>query len=577
MHHDKSRMHLRHARLIPALLLATALTGALSACADLTPKPSAAPTQHQTLLSINDFHGNIQAHDPTPGMLRLPDSTGALQPAQPAGGIAYLATALKELQAAHPGAVVVAAGDLIGASPQASALLGDEPSLAAMDKLDLIASALGNHELDGGVAELQRKVAGRCPADGCKLPGYKGIHFPYLAANLVDADTGKPVFETHVMRTMNGLKVAFVGVVTRDTPSISLPANMRGLRFLDEADALNALVPQLRAQGAQVLIAVMHEGAEWHGAANDPSYACPGLGGRGVDIAHRLSRDYALIISGHTHMAYTCKVDGRLLVQAGSYGAWVTETTLTVNGQGQVLDATAVNHPVLQSRYQPAPEFVELEARAEALTAAVRLRPIATLAHGLRRIPQDPMGDAPLGNLIADAEVAYARAHDTIKAGPVIGLMNQGGIRADMPDRQGRPVTYSDLAAIQPFHNDLVALTVSGAQLRELLSHQLPRGPGASRMAQSSSNLRYTWTRAADGSTSLVDVRIDGQPLDDARDYRLAVNNFMADGGDGLTVLRQGRDRVQLGVDLDALVEFLSQHPEAAEQVEPGRIKRVDR
>ncbi len=563
------------------VLLAVLTAAALAACTQITPNPPAAasaPATHTlTVLSINDFHGNIQTQDPTPAMLRLPDGAGGLKPAEAAGGVAYLASALNELRAAHPGAVVVAAGDLVGASPPTSALLGDEPSLAAMDKLGLVASALGNHELDGGLAELKRKIAGVCPDKGCPMPGYAGIHFPYLAANLVDADTGKPLLPSHVIRTMDGLKVAFVGVVTRDTPSISLPVNMRGLRFIDEAEALNALVPKLRAEGAQVLVAVMHEGAEWRGPANDPSYACPDLAGRGVDIAHRLSRDYAMIVSGHTHTAYTCKVDGRLLVQAGSFGGWITETTLTLDGQGHLLDAQAVNHPVLQSRYQPVPEFAALEAQAQALTAPIRLRPIAVLAHGLQRNPKDPIGDAGLGNFIADGMVGYALAHDAKQSVPVIGLMNQGGIRTDLADNGGRAVTFSQLAAIEPFHNDLVALTLSGSQLRELLNHQLPRGKSQPRLLQTSAGLRYQWARDADGGARLLDVQVDGQPLDDARDYRLVVNGFMADGGEGLSVLRQGRDRTVLGVDLDALLEWVALHPEAVDQVEPGRIRRVER
>ncbi|MDY0746850.1 bifunctional metallophosphatase/5'-nucleotidase [Paucibacter sp. R3-3] len=554
--------------------LALAASVWLAGCAT-APAPTAAP-RTLTLLSINDFHGFIQSRAPVPAMLRLPEADGSLGKPAPAGGIPYLAAALDSLRAEHPGALVVAAGDLIGASPQNSALLADEPSLVAFDKLGIVASALGNHELDGGLPALQDKLAGRCPAGGCPLPGYAGVHFPYLAANLVETATGKHPFRSYVIREVDGLKLAFVGVVTKNTPSVSLPRNMEGLRFSDEAETLNALVPELRAKGAQVLVAVMHEGAEWRGPANDPTYACTGLGGRGVDIAHRLSPEYAMIVSGHSHMAYTCKVDGRLLVQAGSFGAWITQTTLKVDGQGHVLDAQAVNVPVLQSRYTPAPAFAALEAEAEKLTEPVRLRPIATVAHGLRRTPADPLGDAGLGNLIADSQAAYARAHDTAQTGPIVALMNLGGIRTDLEATPARPVNLSELTAIQPFHNDLVALTLSGAQLRELLTSQLPRGTAAPRLLQPSSGLRYTWARAADGSARLVEVKIDGQPLDDARNYRVVANGFMADGGEGLTVMRQGRDRTVLGVDLDAMLEYLAAHPEAVDQVEPGRIRRVE-
>jgi 5'-nucleotidase len=559
--------------LLPSRTFRPAVTGlaacvmafALAACAGTAPAP-----RELTIFSINDFHGNIQPKSPTPLMPRLPDAqTGELK-AQPAGGVAYLAAALAQLRAGRPDSVLVAGGDLIGASPQLSSMLKDEPTLAAMTDLGLTATALGNHELDAGLQELLRKTRGECPADGCVWPGFKGIGFPYLAANLLDAETGKPLLPTHIIKEVTGFKVAFVGAITRDTPSVVIPRAIRGMRFADEADTLNALLPQLRAEGAQVLVALMHEGAIYRDGANDPSYACPGLQGRGIDIAKRLDPAYAIIISGHTHNAYTCKIDGRLFVQAGSYGGWITESRLTLDAQGRVLGAEAVNHPVLQSTYAPNPAFVALVQRAAELTAAARNKPVATLSQGAQRVPQAPHGDSPLGNLVADAQLAYAK-----KRGPAdIALMNPGGIRADLVVEPGRPVTMSDLFAIQPFANELVVMTISGAQLRELLQRQLPKGDAAPRLLQVSGSLRYQWSQLPDGQPRLDDIRVDGQPLDASRDYRLVVNNFMAEGGDGQSALRQGRDRVSLGIDLDALAELLAENPAAVQQIEPGRIVR---
>ena len=534
--------------------------------------PPTQPTPHArelTIFSINDFHGNIQPKLPTPLMPRLPDAvTGEAKP-QAAGGVAYLAAALDKLREGRPDTVLVAAGDLIGASPQMSSLLSDEPTLAAMGDLGLVATALGNHELDAGMPELLRKVRGECPASGCAWPDFKGPTFPYLAANLYDARTGKTLLPTHIIKDLAGYKVAFVGAITRDTPSVTVPKAIAGLRFGDEADALNALLPQLRAEGAQVLVAVMHEGAIYNGGANDASYTCPGLSGRGVDIANRLDPAYALIISGHTHIAYTCKVNGRLLVQAGSYGGWVTESRLTLDVQGKVLAASAVNHPVLQSVYTPNPAFVALVQRAAALTDAVRNKPVALLTEGAQRSAKAPFGDSTLGNLVADSHLAFARK----RGGADIALMNSGGIRADLTVEPGRPVTMSDLFAIQPFGNELIALTINGAQLRELLIRQLPKGDAQPRFLQVSSSLRFQWSQA-DGVSALGPVWVDGQPLDAKRDYRLVVNNFMADGGDGASVLRQGRDRLSIGVDIDAFVEWLRDNPTALAQAKPGRIER---
>ncbi|MBT9492854.1 MAG: bifunctional metallophosphatase/5'-nucleotidase [Paucibacter sp.] len=548
------------------------LASLLAACAAPPPAQTGpvAATRELSIFSINDFHGHIQPKSPTPLMPRLPDAqTGEIKP-QAAGGVAYLASAVNKLRAGAKHSVFVAAGDLIGASPQLSSLLKDEPSLAALGELDLVASALGNHELDAGLIELKRKAKGECAEAGCAWPGFKGGGFPYLAANMLDAQTGKPVFPTHIIKEVAGLKIAFVGAVTRDTPMVVLPKAIAGLRFVDEADTLNALLPQLRAEGAQVLVAVMHEGATHQGSANDASYQCPGLQGRGVDIARRLDPAYAIIISGHTHQAYTCKINGRLLVQAGSYGGWVTESRLTLDAGGKLLDAQAVNHPVLQSVYTPNPAFVALVQRAAELTAAVRNKPVAELKQGAQRAAQAPFGDSPLGNLVADSQLAYAK-----KRGPAdLALMNPGGIRADLTVEPGRPVTMSDLFAIQPFANELVVMTISGAQLRELLQRQLPKGDAPPRMLQVSNTLRYQWRMGADGVAQLGEVRVAGQPLEAHKNYRLVVNNFMADGGDGQSVLRQGTERVSIGVDIDAMVELLSENPAAASQVAPGRIRR---
>ena len=554
-------MHLR--------LLAAALASALLAgCATQPP----AKTAELTLLSINDFHGNIQAARPTPLMPRLPDPvTGEVKP-QPAGGAAHLATALAKLKARDPNALVVAGGDLIGASPLISSLLRDEPTLAALSQLGIAASALGNHELDAGLPELLRKARGECGPTECLWPGFKGPGFPYLGANVLDARTGQPLLPTHVIRQAGSLKVGIAGVATRDTPKVIVARAIEGIRFGDEADTLNALVPTLKAEGAQVLVAVMHEGGVQgrESSANDPTYACPTLTGRVHDIAKRLDPAYAVIIGGHTHQAYTCKIDGRLVVQAGSYGGWITETRLKLDGSGRVTDAQATNHPVLQSAYAPNPALAALVAQAAALTEAARTKPVATLTQGATRTAREPNGDSALGNLIADSQLAFAR-----KLGPAdIAFMNSGGIRADLVIEPGKPTTMGDLLAIQPFGNELTALTLTGQQLWDILQRQLPKAGAAPRLLQPSSTLRYRWRTGADGTAQLGEILVDGQPLNRTRDYRIVVNSFLAEGGDDQAGFRHGRDRAVLGTDIDALVDMLRAEPQAAQKATPGRIVR---
>ena len=531
---------------------------------------SSPKTTDISIFSINDFHGHIQEKLPTPLMPRLPDpKTGEIKP-QAAGGAAYLATVLNGLRAQRPNHAFVAAGDLIGATPQMSSLLADEPTLTALSEMGLLASSLGNHDLDAGLTELLRKTRGECAPKGCVWPEFKGSQFPYLAVNMLDAETGKTILPTHLIKDIGGIKVAFVGAVTRDTPMVIVAKSIKGLRFTDEADAFNALIPKLRAEGAQLLVAMMHEGSVHEGAANDPTYACPGLRGRGNDIAQRLDPAYGIIISGHTHNAYTCKINGRLLVQAGSFGGWVTESRLTVSASGQVLAAEAINHPVLQSVHAPNPAFTALVKRAAELTNAVRMQPVAQLDRGAQRATSGNYGDATLGNLIADAQLAYAK-----KRVPAdIAMINAGGIRADLVVEPNRPTTLSDLFAIQPFGNELIAMTLTGAQLRQLVERQLPRTLAPRRFAQVSSGFRFHWSQAPDGKSTLGGITFEGAPLDDAREYRVVVNNFMAEGGDDLSVFRQGKDRANLGVDIDALVEYLRDTPGAMGQIAPGRIEK---
>lgn len=537
------------------------------------PPPSAASpsTIELSIFSINDFHGHIQPKLPTPLSPRLPDpKTGEIKP-QAAGGVAYLATVLNGLRSQRKNQVFVAAGDLMGASPQMSSLLKDEPTLTALGELGLLATSLGNHDLDQGVPELLRKTRGECPTGACAWPEFKGPGFPYLAANMFEIESGKRVLPSHIIKEVGGLKIAFVGAVTRDTPKVVIPKSIVGMRFADEADTLNALIPELRAQGAQVLVAIMHEGAMYDGAANDSSYACPGLQGRGIDVAKRLDPAYAIIISGHTHQAYTCKIDGRLMVQAGSFGGWLTESKLTFDTTGKLLDAQSVNHPVLQGEFAPNPAFVALVQRAAALTTAARNKPVAMLARGATRMASPPFGDSTLGNLVADSHLAFAK-----KRGPVdIGMTNSGGIRADLTVIPGQTVTLSDLFAIQPFTNELIALTITGTQLQELIRRQLhSRRAGGPATLQVSNNLRYQWHQA-DGEEPVLDiVTVDGKPLDTARDYRIVVNTFMAEGGNDLNVLKQGRNREVVGMDIDAFEEWLHDNPKAVDQIEPGRIVR---
>jgi 5'-nucleotidase len=502
-----------------------------------------------SIFSINDFHGHLEAS-------KEPPQTG---------GVAYLSSVLNDLRSQRAHSVLVGGGDLIGASPAISALLHDEPTLAAMEHLGMVATALGNHDLDAGFAELQRKLA--------------TLRFPYLAANMFDAATGKRLLPSHTLQKIGGVRVAFVGAVTKDVPKVTVAKSIKGLRFTDEAEALNALVPELRASGAQVLIAIVHDGAYFEGdqrLPNDSTYACPGLKGRAVEIAKRIDPAYAVVISAHTHQAYTCKINGRLLVQGGSSGHWITESRLVLEVQNDnvhITESHAVNHPVRHAGRTPDPVLAALVEKTAIQTAAQRNQPIISITRSITRAIREGFGDSELGNLIADAQLAYAQKRNAEETPIDIAFTNAGGIRADFIAKpqptattsntatNSTTITQSDVFTIQPFNNDLIALTLTGAELQQVIERQPARRQGGS-LLQVSHTLRI----AGDAIT------VHGKPLELERDYRIVVNQFMADGGNDLSTFKKGRDRQIIGNDLEALEEYLRDNPKALQGIERGRI-----
>jgi 5'-nucleotidase len=535
-----------------------------------------------TLFGLNDFHGHLQAAGPVPYVLQQPNPADASQRVSvPHGGYAHVRTALETLRAQVGPSLTVGVGDLIGASPLNSSLLKDEPTLQALSELGMTVSVVGNHEFDAGKGELLRKIRGECPAAGCAFPGFAGARFDYVAANVIDHASGKPWLKPYVIRELQGLKVAFIGAVTRETPGIVMASGIQGLRFVDEAESINAQIAPARAEGAQVIVALVHEGgivrAQAPGVFGDASYACPGLEGEIVDISRRLDPAVAVVFSAHTHQPYTCKRDGRLLVQGQSYGALITQVTLQVDGRtGAVREASAVNHPVVQSAYAPSPAAQALLGQVEALTGPVKNAVVATIPQAMTRRGASPAGETPLGAMIAEAQLAFAR-----QSGPAdVAFMNNGGVRADLPAlASGSPVqvTLGDAFATQPFGNPLLVYTLKGAQILELLRQQWAGAePGNPRILQSA-GLSYRWDARAPLAERLSEVRVGGAPLDETKDYRVVSSAFLADGGDRYSVLAQGRDRQTLGLDVDALVSHLKQSGASLRSRVPGRVLRLDR
>lgn len=548
--------------------LLTFLTAALlAACA--APPRDGAPLQVK-VLAINDFHGNLK---PPASGLRIRDPDDRAKTIDiPAGGAEHLATAVRELRAKNPNHIFVAAGDLVGASPFLSALFHDEPTIEALGLMGLEASAVGNHEFDRGSVELLRQQNGGChPEDGCRGPKpFTGARYQYLAASTVDIATGRTLLPAYHVKKFEGVPVAFIGLTLKDTPTIVVPSGVAGLEFRDEAATVNALVPQLRAQGIEAIVVLIHEGGMPSGDYDE----CPGISGAIVGIVERLDPAVDLVVSGHTHRAYNCRIAGRLVTSADKYGTIVTEIDLTLDRKtGDVVQTRAGNVIVRPERFAKDAAQTALIASYEQHAAPLAQRVVGRLAAALSR-DENPAGEMPLGRVIADAQLAATRAGPD--GGAVIALTNPGGIRAPLVARPDGTVTYEQIFTVQPFSNSLVTLTLTGAQLRAALEQQWAGQP-KDRVMQVSRGFSYAWDARKPPGQRVVEgsLALDGRPIAPTDRLRVTVNNYMADGGDNFTLFRDGTERRTGITDVDALEQFVQATPLLAVDALP-RIRRVD-
>ena len=561
-------MRLRLNTSLNAIFLAAVLAG----CASV-PTPPAAPVSKAPVsvkvLAINDFHGNLK---PPLGGIRIKD------PANPgksinvdAGGAEYLATAVAQMRAKNPNHIFVAAGDLIGASPLLSALFHDEPTVEAMSLMGLEASSVGNHEFDKGLDELLRMQKGGChPTDGCKGPQtFKGASYQYLAASTVEVATGKTVFPPYHVKTFQGIPVAFIGLTLQATPSMVVPAGVAGLKFGNEADTINALVPGLRAQGIEAIVVLIHEGGTPVGDYNE----CPGISGPIVEVVKRLDRAVDLIVTGHTHRAYNCRIDGRLVTSGDKYGTIVTEIDLVLDPTTRdVVSASANNVIVRNDTFAKNPPQTALIAQYEQRAGDLARRVVGRITAALPR-DGSPAGESVLGQVVADAQLAATQS-----AGAQIAFMNPGGIRAALGLAADGQVRYEDVFSVQPFYNSLITMTVSGAQVLQLLEQQWRGqgdGPISGRVMQVSSGFSYSWDSQAPVGQRIVpgSVKLNGVAINPAANYRVTVNAFMASGGDNYLALKDGTERATGMPDVDALEVYIKNHPGLA----PGALPRIQR
>ena len=538
---------------------------ALGACATGPAAVSDAPVQ-VNLLAINDFHGNLDP--PGGGVFVIDRSAPNARTSVPGGGAPRLATAVKQLSV-RPNTVMVAAGDLIGASPLLSSLFHDEPTIEALSDMGLAITSVGNHEFDEGWQELRRMQEGGChPVDGCKGPKpFEGAKFEYLAASTF-MDDGKTLFPPYTIREFDGVKVGFIGLTLEGTPDVITPAARAGISFKDEAETVNALVPELRAKGVEAIVVLLHEGGFTVNAQDD----CRGLNGTITEIVPKFDKAVDVVVTGHTNGIYICTVDGRLVTSAGAYGTRLTDITMMIDRKsGDVIGAKARDVMIAESAFSEDPAQVALISAYRTKADPLMKRPVGMVTNDIGR-GRTQTGETALGDIIADSMLETARK----QGGKVdIAFMNPGGIRADLLKRETGDLTFSDIFSVQPFGNELVAITLTGADIETVLKQQYQ--PSGNNILQVSQGFEFAWKQAAGGPIEIIpgSVKLNGQPVVATQSYRVVTNNFLVGGGDGFVGFKVGTNRVTVGGDLEALEAYVKAHSPLTGEVK-GRIKKVD-
>jgi 5'-nucleotidase len=555
-----------------ALALGLSITAAAGpAAGNPTPgRVTKAKTTKIQILGLNDFHGALEP----------PAGSGGRIGTTNAGGVEYLATHVDQLRATNPNTIFVSAGDLIGATPLTSALFHDEPSIEAFNLMGLDYNGVGNHEFDEGVDELLRMQNGGChPVDGCQDgDGFAGADFDFLAANVAYKDSGETIFPPYAIHEFDGVNIAVIGMTLEGTPDIVTPAGISHVDFFDEADSVNALVPVLKAQGIETFVVLLHEG----GSVSDPITettinSCNNPTGALPPIVDRMDDDIDVVVTGHTNWAVNCIIDGKIVTGAAHQGRLVTDIDLTVSRATKDVVAHTVNNVIVTRTVPKAPALTTLVNKYVGLSAPLANRVIGSVTSTISR-SANASGESALGDVIADAQLNATKPADL--GGATIGFMNSGGIRADLTyvsssagEGDGN-VTYGEAFAVQPFGNSLVTMTVTGAQIDTLLEQQFDNpGVGQNRILQVSEGFAYSWSAAAPKGSKVdpASITLNGVPIDPAASYRITVNNFMADGGDGYLVLREGTNRLGGDVDLDALEKYFT----AQGVVAPGPQNRI--
>ena len=444
----------------------------------------------------------------------------------------------KEVKSSGGHVLLLSAGDINTGMPE-SDLLDAEPDFKAMSAIGYDAMALGNHEFDNPLDVLMKQK--------------QWATFPFLSANTVKKGTGKPLFDVFKIWDFDGLKVAVIGFTTADTPQLTIATNVETLEFKDPVEVAKSMVPKLRKKAA-VVIALAHmgyyENAQY--GSNAPGMVTLARAVPGIDV----------IVGGHSHskIAEPVVQNGTLIVQAGDNGKYVGRLDLTfkngvvsmqsnrlipVNLKKKVTKSGKKVRVFIEEEIKEDPEILGLltpfyEQGQSELTKVIGST--TDVFVGERKIVRSQ--ETNLGNLIARTQ--------RLKVGADVAIMNSGGIRTSIAKGD---ITYKDVLKVQPFSNSIGLVTLTGKELKKYVEIAANKTQGSGAYAQLD-NVNVVMK-----GESLESLSVGGAPVDDTKKYRLAINSFIAAGGDGYMKVTGLPTFVDSGfIDADILKEYIQKN-----------------
>ena len=527
-----------------ALVASVTLAAGLSVAAAGTASAAPAPVDID-IVNINDFHGRLEANGTT-------------------AGAAVLAGAVDSFRADNPNTIFASAGDNIGASTFTSFIQDDQPTLDALNAMKLDVSSVGNHEFDKGADDLANRV----------IPAAK---FPYLAANVFDKATGEPAFDQYFVKEVDGIRVGFIGAVTEELPSLVSPAGIADITVGPIVSSVNAVADELKdgddSNGeADVIVLLVHEGAA------TPEVAAPdSVFGK---IVSGVNANVSAIISAHTHQLYNYEapVPGipgatRPVLQTGSYSMDLGHIAMSVDPDSKKLlsissevlpltDEANGNAPL----YPADPAVQTIVDKAVATADVLGNVEVGSITADFNRARQSDGsenrgGESTIGNFVADVQL-----WSTQDTGTQVAFMNPGGIRTDLgyagDGSADGSVTFKEVASVQPFANTLVTLTLTGAQIKDVLEQQWQPAAAARTFLKLgvSKSLAYTYDPNAAAGSHITAIAVNGAPLAADQNVKVVVNSFLASGGDNFTALTGGAGVSDSGkIDLQSMVDYFSE------------------